>query len=72
MDFFQCLVAVVGVAAWSLATTRDSGSLCSGAGQAGAGGGDTEQKLDREAVEPGDTVDTSSESATRGHGFSIG
>ena len=60
MDFFQCF-AVRGVSARSvlvsLTTTRDSGSLCSGKG------GDTEVKLDTEAVLPGDTVDTSSESA---------
>lgn len=39
-------------------TTRDSGSLCSGAEH----GGDSEEKLENEAVLPGETVDTSSES----------
>ena len=37
-------------------TTSESGSLCSGYD------GDKEEKLENEAVLPGDTVDTSSES----------
>ena len=37
-------------------TTSDSGSLCSGSD------GDKDEKLEKEAVLPGDTVDTSSES----------
>jgi len=37
-------------------TTRDKGSLCSGYP------GDNEEKLEKEAVLPGETVDTSSES----------
>ena len=57
MDFFQCLV-VVGVDSESdlSLTTSDSGSLCSGSD------GDKDEKLEKEAVLPGDTVDTSSES----------
>lgn len=58
IDFFQCL-AVRGVSSLSVfisLTTRDSGSLCSGYG------GDTDAKLEMEAVLPGETVDTSSES----------
>ena len=37
-------------------TTNDRGSLCSGYE------GDKDEKLEKEAVLPGDTVDTSSES----------
>ena len=58
MDFFQCL-GVTWVSGWTRGlTTRDSGSLCSGAEH----GGESEEKLENEAVLPGDTVDTSSES----------
>ena len=59
MDFFQCFV-VVGVDVESdcdlSLTTNDRGSLCSGYE------GDKDEKLEKEAVLPGDTVDTSSES----------
>ena len=65
MDFFQCLgVAwlLLSGCAWCRLTTRDSGSLCSGPGH----GGDSDEKLENEAVLPGDTVDTSSESKMNG------
>ena len=63
MDFFQCLGVTWASGSWCLLTTRARGSLCSGAGQ----GGDTEVKLLQEAVLPGDTVDTSSESKMMAH-----
>lgn len=57
MDFFQCLAVLTGVEELSCSlTTRDKGSLCSGYP------GDNEEKLEKEAVLPGETVDTSSES----------
>ena len=57
MDFFQCLAVLTGVLEVSRSlTTRDKGSLCSGYP------GDNEEKLEKEAVLPGETVDTSSES----------
>ena len=62
MDFFQCLGVTWEehpLVSWTRGlTTRDKGSLCSGAEH----GGDNEEKLEKEAVLPGDTVDTSSES----------
>ena len=63
MDFFQCLGVTWVSGAWCRLTTRARGSLCSGAGH----GGDSEEKLLQEAVLPGDTVDTSSESKMTAH-----
>ena len=60
MDFFQCL-GVLTLSVCCRLTTRDRGSRCSGAGQ-GWQGGDSDEKLEKEAELPGDTVDTSSES----------
>ena len=57
MDFFQCLVVVgVELSSFCSRTTNDKGSLCSGKE------GDKEEKLEKDAVLPGDTVLTSSES----------
>ena len=60
MYFFQCLVVVGVELSWLCSlTTNDKGSLCSGRE------GDKEAKLEKEAVLPGDTVLTSSESTNK-------
>ena len=56
IDFFQCFGNLSSV----LRTTKERGSRCSGATGEMSG-----EMVEMEAVLPGDTVDTSSESAER-------